>query len=168
MNWLFVRPLLLLGVFAFVACYNEADRKRNEKLDAAITALRKISSAVEVGVNYEQYSTLLIEAKAKVDLAKDLFPGDISKQLDTTLDNYVDARKAWGEKFRDWAILDVEDPVSKAILEKYSLPIDTRTWITDDGRRDSANGIEFDDALHEIWRIGQQNLDKLIAASKPK
>ena len=49
-----------------VACDGISD-KRETAAREAVTALRKIEAAVQVGASYQQYGTLLLEAKSKVN-----------------------------------------------------------------------------------------------------
>jgi hypothetical protein len=145
-----------------MSCGGEAARKRAEKLDETVNALRKIESAVQVGVNNQQYTSLVVEAKAKVDLANDLLPnGEFKTRLNSALDCYLDAGKAWAEKLDQWELLDVKDPVGKALIEKYSLQSANKDFL-DEGRFYTRTGVPFDTALQTMWEMGRRNLSALI------
>lgn len=159
---LYDRNLLLLAALLLASCGGEADRKRAERLDETINALRKIESAVEVGINNQQYISLVVEAKAKADLVNDLLPnGELKTRLNSALDCYLDASKAWAEKMDQWELLDINDPVGKALIEKYSLRIENKDFL-DEGKFYTRSGVPFDTALQTMWEMGRRNLSALI------
>lgn len=84
--------------FVLVCCFiiSCSVSKEKQSVDEALSALRKIEAATQVGVSYEKYGELLIEAKAKVNEAtKILPPGDLSANLFLTMKNYEIAQIAW-------------------------------------------------------------------------
>jgi|CXWL01.1.fsa_nt_gi hypothetical protein len=67
----------------------------------AISALAKINAAVEVGVNFQQYGGLLIDAKAAVNEAsRVLKKGKLLDAILETSSNYTDAMEVWNNKIQ--------------------------------------------------------------------
>lgn len=90
------------------------------------------------------------------------------EDLNNTLDNYADAGRAWAQKLDNWELLEVKDPIGDAIIRKYALPTEEKTLTSDTGFPYKRTGIDFDDALHKIWRVAHENLIILVAAEKGK
>lgn len=60
---------------------------------------RSYRAATQVGVNYQTYGQLLIEAKAKVNEAvKSLPDGELKTEMSRAMDSYADAATVWGRK----------------------------------------------------------------------
>ena len=76
-----VIPLLL-------SCTKPPSKETTE----AVAALQKFQAATQVGVNYQTYGQLLIEAKAKVnDAMKSLPDGELKTEISGAMDSYADA-----------------------------------------------------------------------------
>jgi hypothetical protein len=86
MNWRLITPLNLCIVLA--ACSHAPTKETTE----AIGALKKIQAGTQVGINYQEYGRLLIEAKAKVnDALPSLAEGKLKEELSGAMDAYADA-----------------------------------------------------------------------------
>ncbi len=65
----------------------------------AVAALQKLQAATQVGVNYQTYGQLLIEAKAKVNEAvKSLPDGELKTEMSGAMDSYADAATVWASR----------------------------------------------------------------------
>jgi hypothetical protein len=101
------------GLEVLLASRKQSEPKRelqeepalNEKQKAAamdaIKALGRIEAATEVGVNYQQYGQLVIDAKAVVNEAERILPaGSLLTNLREAMDAYRDAGRDWDRKIR--------------------------------------------------------------------
>src|SRR5207249_11501881 len=65
----------------------------------AIKALARVEAAVQVGVNFQKYMELVIDAKAAVNEADRVVPsGDILTELSGAMEAYSDAGTVWNHK----------------------------------------------------------------------
>ena len=96
MRWLF---LILFSLF-LVGCGKSEKQLRQEKVvQEAVGALKKVNAATEVGVNYQQYGLLLIDAKTKVNDAVGVSEDESLKtQLKDVMQAYQDAATLWQMK----------------------------------------------------------------------
>jgi hypothetical protein len=70
---------------------------KNSAATEALRALRKIEAATEVGVSYQQYGPLVIEAQAQVNEAKAKLPdGELKTLLEQTILIYAKVGELWG------------------------------------------------------------------------
>lgn len=68
---------------------------------AAIKALRKVDSAVSVGVNLQEYGTRVADAKIAVDEAMpDIPSGEVKDEIKKAMDAYAEALKFWSDDIR--------------------------------------------------------------------
>lgn len=140
--------LLLLGSFA---CSDGSQQPVREALEA----LRRIQTAVRVGVLFEHYSSLVIDAKVKTDTARRLMPdGPLKSELGAAMDCYADAAKIWGMGFRGDKLNLRREPGS-ALLPKYSIQVDSSGNVVQDQ----------DEVLQSVWRSADYriaNVEKLL------
>lgn len=143
------RAVLLLSVLALLACRDKAEAPLKE----AVESLQKVQTAVRVGLSFEQYNNLVIDAKVKTDKAIRVLPeGELKSDLNATAESYVDAVRVWskgirGEKF------DLRGP-DGTLLSKYSIHVDT-----------SGRIIDQKEALNNVWRTADYrltNVEKLL------
>jgi len=113
----------LIALAAVTACC--AKRHPPEAYEA-LASLRKVQAATQVGVNYQQYGQLLIEAKDKTNAAsRVLSDGLVKTEIRATMDAYADAGTLWEEKIRsrnDYLTI-IEEP-GRTLIPKYSLKTD--------------------------------------------
>jgi hypothetical protein len=114
-------PLVLL---CFLAACNQQPRQ-NEPAANALKALHKLQAATQVGVSYEQYGTLVIEAKAQVNEANRSLPtSDLQQQINQAMDAYTDAGQVWSEKLKGHQSFAGYTEPGISWKKKYSLPND--------------------------------------------
>ncbi len=89
---------------------------------AALKSLRKLASAAETGVNYQDYGSRIIDAKADIDeQLAELPEGEMKQEIQKALDAYVDAKTVWSTAAtRDFVMTEFEP--AKGILLKYKVP----------------------------------------------
>ncbi len=89
-----VLAVIATGFLAFrLGGLNSAQRAA---LDAAVSDLGKVNAATEVGVNYQQYGSLLISAQASVNNANRIIKrGPMRDALNRTMQAYADAATIW-------------------------------------------------------------------------
>jgi len=140
-----------------VAC-GGLSAKQQSAADEALKALRKIEAATQVGVSYQQYGQLVIDAKAQVNEATAILPeGELKKELETATDAYSDAGRVWSAAIA--RELFPGDEVSKYLKSKYN--IEVARPISDGHEREQRSAI-----LNVIWAIGRLHLEKASSLVK--
>lgn len=114
--------------------------------NAALKALRKVTSATEVGVSYSQYGSLLIEAKPEIDGAMAVLPeGQLKSDISTVIEAHIDAREAWGEMITKDK-LPLTYGIGKKLVEKYAMAFQTR------GDRAIIYDSTRDRVVEDLWK----------------
>jgi hypothetical protein len=135
--------ILLVATNLLTAC-NGLSSKQQTSAEDAMKALRKLGAATQVGVNYQQYGLLVIDAQAQVNDALAVLPeGELKKEMNAAMEAYVDAGEVWQAKIRG-VLLDS----NSALIPKYSLKIDK--WGT----------VSPIDKLQPIWEIARMHSDR--------
>lgn len=90
----------------------------------AVKALRKMAGATEIGINFQEYSSRLIDLKAEVDEALMQLPeGELKNEISLAMEAYVDAKQGWNEMITDDYLLVQFEP-GRSLQKKYSIPGD--------------------------------------------
>ena len=90
----------------------------------AIKALKQLSAATEVGVNFQDYGRRVIDVKAEVEEnLSNISDENVRNEIKLAMEAYVDASSAWNEMLRYEFIL-VKETLGQALQKKYSIPID--------------------------------------------
>ena len=135
----------------FVSC---DESKEKTAANDAIKALRKIEAATQVGVNFQQYGQLVIEAKAQVNDATAKLPdGELKKELSASMEAYADAAQAWNEKIGGRTTMSADVGIGKVLIPKYSLPTETYS-------SGLFPHVDIDTALQVMWGEAKKHLDK--------
>ncbi|GGY21690.1 hypothetical protein GCM10008098_13230 [Rhodanobacter panaciterrae] len=125
-------------------------------LDNAVAAIGKVNAAVEVGVNFPTYGQLLIDAKAATNHVVEVGATPaITNILQETIQNYVDAAKAWQSKVQYPNLKLASVYGDAALLQKYGL-------IPSNGKKD--DGVDPDTAMQKIWGVAGSHYRQLLAA----
>jgi len=136
-----VTPLVVL----LISCSGAAPKAGKDALDS----LRRVQAAVQVGVNYQQYGELLMDAKAKTNAASRALPdGPIKTELNSVIDAYLDASRVWQFKI-DNRLLDRNSEPDRSLIAKYSLPV-----------KEYNNVARPDEALQVIWRFADMHINE--------
>ncbi len=123
------------------------------EVKGSLKKLRKLAAATEVGVNFDQYSALVIEAKAEIEENLDSLPDSALKdELRFALGAFVDAKLIWNEATRyDFILADSE--IGNYVKVKYGL----------EPMANSFSGPRFfnrSPLLSELWKLGKLRLDR--------
>lgn len=152
---IFVFFAVTIGVALWATGFFVSGRtpKLTEKQKAAaadaIKALGRIEAAVEVGVNFQQYSQLLIDAKPVVNEAERMLPvGEMVKDLTENMNAYKDAREVWSHKIQ---YPSIGGKIKKEygfgdIITGYNLQVDQK------------QEADSDTAMQIIWGVAATKL----------
>lgn len=126
----------------------------SEAANNALKILRRMAGATEVGINFQDYGSRVVDAKGELDEALAKIPeGDIKKELSAALVAYVDAAQIWNlmlDPRYDFVLLQAS-PIVPQIAERYSIPVDRRfSYPTLRGR--SA-------IMATIWQAARSHID---------
>lgn len=125
--------------------------KQQAAAGEAIASLRKIEAAIQVGVSYQQYGILLIDAKSKVNDANAVLPdGELKNKLNAAMDAYVEAGQVWGIKINGPNLLPDREP-GATLMRKYSLKPHTVSSL-------SLTYIDPDEAMQAAWGTAMGHL----------
>lgn len=124
----------------------DAKNEEMESAKAAIKSLRRMATAVEVGISYTNYSPLLADVKTEVDdtLAK-IGPGNLKTEIESALSEYAYAGSVWQATWnRDLLPQSLEE----VAVSKYGLK-----------RGGLLKVIWRDTMLQEIWRVARNHFE---------
>jgi hypothetical protein len=108
-------PLMLVN-----ACKSGPDASTVAARDA-VDALRKIQAATQVGMTYDQYSGLVIEAKAKTEKSARALPdGPLKIEISNAIDSYTDGVAVWQMQLKGRP-LELRDEPGARLLPRYSI-----------------------------------------------
>lgn len=133
---------------------NQAQGQASNAAGEAVRSLRKVAGAVEVGVSYQQYGQLVIEAKAAVDEALATIPaGELRNEIAAAMDAYADAGRVWTQRINQ----RYDSNVSDLLIRKYG--VSQREAF----RASSGDELYVTGALRLIWNQARQHLDRASA-----
>jgi hypothetical protein len=99
----------------------------------AIKALGKVEAAVEVGVNFQRYSELVIDAKAAVNDAERALPtGEPLASLREAMGAYADGVTVWNHKIQFGGLGLKEEFGHGEIIARYKLPLNEKKRASED------------------------------------
>lgn len=120
----------------------------------ALASLRKLQAATQVGVNYQQYNGLLIDAKDKTNSADRVLPeGELKQALGRTMEAYADAGDAWSEKIKSQSLTS-ESERGRTLISKYSLKT-TNYYGVETADTDSAIQVIWFNADLHLTQVAQ-------------
>ena len=139
----------------------------------SVRALRKLLSAVEVGLSFSQYTDRLIDAKAEIDERFSLLPeGVVKQEIAGSMDAFLDAHELWRLSLTEkWAHSYLFH--ARQIYKRYNFTpernADADVKIGEELRRWRKEPL-VDDALMHIWAVAVQHLqraqEKLASSNK--
>lgn len=155
----FPQFLTIFIVILLVACGGLSSKQRSAA-EEAMKSLRKLSASTQVGVNYQQYGGLIIDAQAQVNEALAVLPdGELKNEMNGAMEGYADALQVWGAKIKAGSgrlgsgKIFINSSPGSFIIPKYSLP----TTNSSDGLGEYA---DTDKALQIIWGVANKHLDR--------
>ncbi len=94
-----------------------------QAIQDALKTLQKLSASTEVGVNFKEYGTLVIEAKAQTNAALvKLSEGGLKEELEATMNAYMDALRAWDAIIKHKFDSEYDDPeLTETLFAKYPI-----------------------------------------------
>ncbi|NOT47065.1 MAG: hypothetical protein HOP17_04865 [Acidobacteria bacterium] len=140
--------------------------KGKEALEGAVKSLKKLSTAVEVGINFQEFSRRLIDIKIEYEgYLSAITDADAKSELMKAMEAYEDSKTIWnymvgnnsmgratGDLFPDY------EP-GKTLQAKYSLP----TY-----RTSGLHLMEGDKAMKLIWVVAASHIEKAAAKLEGK
>lgn len=129
--------------------------KNDEAVANALKSLRKLAAATEVGVNFQDYSSRLIDVKAEVnEVLPQIADGYVKDEIKLAMDAYADAGTAW-----NWTIVNRSGDMfpdyepGKTLQAKYSIP----TYKYSD-----LHLMERDKVLNAIWAAARKHIENAV------
>jgi hypothetical protein len=147
-----------------IACNRGGLSAEQRKLaEDALKALRKVEAATQVGVSYQQYGQLVIDAKAQVNEASAKLPdGELKKELEAAMESYADAQDGWSKCVTKPMLFltDVEtgDETGKRLKQKYN--IESLSLIPGKPITGFAESVEKGAMLRTIWAAASQHVER--------
>lgn len=93
--------IILISVSALSVFLVSCAKAPTKETTDAVAALQKLQAATQVGVNYQTYGQLLIEAKAKVnDAVKSLPEGELKTEISGAMDSYATRPQFGAERLK--------------------------------------------------------------------
>ncbi|MGE3439943.1 MAG: hypothetical protein AB7O81_30280 [Blastocatellales bacterium] len=139
------------------AIYRRAAQATSNRLAAAqsvVQALNKVKAGTQVGVNYQQYGLLVIEAKAAMNNVEAALPaGELKQSLNQAIDAYADAGRYWGASIN--GMIYESSDVGQMLRVKYKIEGDSYYAFSDRNK-----------VLTVIWLVGEINLDKATTLTR--
>ncbi len=116
---------------------------------AALKSLRKMAGAAQMGINFQEYSSRIIDVKADVDESVAQLPnGEIKKEINQALQAYIDAKTIWNDSATTELVLTQSEP-GKSLQRKYKIPETTKGLVA-----------EKTVALSTIWSVASKHIER--------
>ncbi|MBZ0214358.1 MAG: hypothetical protein K8H99_11200 [Nitrospirae bacterium] len=136
----------------------------------AIKQLRKLSGAVRIGLNLEQYAARVIDMSAEVDASLLVIADDsVRQELEAAVEAYVDALHMWDAMATRQSL--TINAASSLIIVKYNIP----TMKFPNGRQELLlhGGTDGDivykrEALSAIWTVAERHVARAGELVKKK
>lgn len=123
--------------------------KQKAAVGDAIKALARIEAAVQVGVNFQKYTELVIDAKAAVNEADRLLPDcELLTSLDESMRAYGDAATVWNHKIK-YSSVGLLEKAYGAVIDRYNLPLREKN-----GRMEASPDV----AMQVMWHVAATKL----------
>jgi hypothetical protein len=156
--------IAVIGVITLFPNCGGLSSKQRTAVDDAMKSLRKLAAATQVGVNYQQYGTLVIEAQAQVNDALAVLPeAELKTEMNAAMEGYADAGRVWSVKIDSRRLYSNSEP-GQTLIPKYSLK--TTPYYFSGAQKPAWESVDADQALQIIWGIARTHLDKASALSQ--
>ena len=135
--------------------------KEKLAIQSALKSLRKLVAATEVGVNFQEYSSRLIDVKTEInEILFEIPDGDIKNEISHCMEAYADAGTAWNgfnQNQEKYFNMYPASESGKLLLRKY-MPIDDKNKFD----------IERSFAISTIWAAAQKHLENVSKSDSNK
>jgi hypothetical protein len=134
----------------------DATPPKDEDANRALRALRKLAGATQIGINFQEYGSRLIDAKNEVDEATShMSTSNIKTELTLAMEAYVDAGQAWNQMLRYEFMLPNAEP-GLTLIKKYSL--EPRELVP--GNR-STLALPRNYVLSALWEAARAHIERV-------
>ena len=143
-------PLTLSLVLAVNLAACSMSQRKPASVTIAVDSLKKIDTAVQIGVTRDQYFPLVLDAKLKVDAALPLLEDDTFRtHLTNALNAYIDAGTVWDASLRYRSDGQTGQQL-RDIITRYSIQLNDQGAIAD-----------FDAAIKTVWQSARFHVKSL-------
>lgn len=143
---------VMICIAALLLACGEFSSSQKQVAGDAIRALRKIEAATQVGVNYQLYGQMVIDAKAQVNEATAKLPdGELKSELISAIDAYAEAGQAWGATISDELYPDSK--LANDLKAHYDIQIELTYGESEKKQQRSV-------ILSTIWAVARKRVDK--------
>jgi len=157
---------LMLPVLVLIAsgCGKSSSAKRQERFEPFHRAARTINAATSVGVTYPQYTALLQQLAAEIDIARDYVQNDEDAALVAAyrevFSSHEDCKTLW-----QYVVEGKELKEAEEVLEKYGM---RRESIRDISGSRSGTYLEvlalaIDLTMKDIWKEASKKTERATA-----
>lgn len=121
---------------------------------AALKSLRKMAGAAQMGINFQEYSSRIIDVKADVDESVAQLPdSEVKKEISLALQAYVDAKTIWNNSATSDVVITMLEP-GKSLQRKYKIPETTY------GQATKGESTDKTIALSTIWSVASKHIER--------
>lgn len=146
------RLLTLLAVLSLLMVGCSTRQRYPQSVHDAVISLKKVQAATQIGMTYEQFSGLVIEAKAKTnDALPSLSESGLKDAIQDAIDCYADAVTVWQMKVKGQNLYAYSEP-GRTLLTKYSIQVSDSA--------DVRATADHDEVVREILRRGGSSVSR--------
>jgi hypothetical protein len=118
----------------------------------ALKPLWKLDASTQIGVEYPQYVSLLTDTKAQVSEALAMLPeSNLKKEINATVDAYIDAKHAWDLALKNDDFLTANDSTVEEWKKTYSF----------EPEKEDASRIRREVVITAMWTTGHTRLNQV-------
>ena len=150
-----LRTLPIIAAVLLTACGGLSTAQHTAARNA-LTTLKRVQAATQVGVTHQQYGQLVIDAKEQVNEAARVLPdGELRRELSGAMDAYADAGQVWGIKVSTRS-LDPHTEPGTTLMRKYNLKVLQACPQC----REPTEYLSEDGAMQAAWAVANTHLDR--------
>lgn len=166
-----------------IACGGLSGKQR-KAVDEALTELRKLDAATDVGVSKMEYSKMLISAQAASNNAIEVLPdGELKNEIRESMQGYVDAKTFWNIMKDDDSFFACEtqpppdadninqrltdllcNPEGGELVRKYKIPL--REFKTGQLSTTGKGAVSKKEGMSRIWQSTKEHVQRASSLSQ--